>query len=144
MVENRLFRTSVVQERMDGAGATASLVCAVHCALMPLVITLLPLVGLGFLSSEPVEWSLLGLSALLGVSSLCLGYRRHRSRKALCVLAVGLGLIAAGRTIEMREVRGPSVLLVVCGGVTIAGAHLVNRRLCWTCQKCHGRPATPV
>ena len=144
MEENISLQTSGVQERLDGAGATASLVCAVHCALMPLVITLLPLVGLGFLSSEPVEWLLLGLSTLLGVSSLCLGYRRHRSRRALCVLAVGLGLIATGRTIEMREIQGPSVLLVVCGGVTIAGAHLVNRHLCRTCQMCHGCPSTPI
>jgi hypothetical protein len=137
MAENVLMKASGVQERLDGAGATASMICAVHCALMPLVITLLPLVGLGFLSSEPVEWSLLGLSALLGISSLCLGYRKHRSRKALCVLAVGLGLIATGHIIEMREIQGPSVFLVVCGGVTIAGAHLVNRYLCRTCNKCH-------
>lgn len=55
---------------MDAGGATASLLCAIHCALMPILVTLLPLVGLGFLASETTEWVVVALSGVLGVSSL--------------------------------------------------------------------------
>ena len=41
--------------RFDRLGATASFLCAVHCAALPLVIATLPAIGLGFLANhEPV------------------------------------------------------------------------------------------
>ena len=41
--------------RLDHAGMTASILCAIHCAIVPLLITLLPLAGLGFLAN-PLGW----------------------------------------------------------------------------------------
>jgi hypothetical protein len=125
------------EEALDNAGMTASLMCAAHCALLPIVVTLLPVVGLGFLAHETTEWMLLGLAAALGMSSLCLGFRRHRSRRALVVLSAGLALLAGGRMVEHLEVGEFGVALVVLGGLTVAGAHWVNRRLCLACRVCH-------
>lgn len=129
-------------DRLDKIGAAASLACAVHCAALPLVVTLLPLAGLGFLADERVEWALVGASAVLGVTSLCLGYREHRSRRALAVLAAGLALLAGGRIAESRGLLAEplGVALVVAGGLSIAAAHLVNRALCRSCRDCS--PAT--
>jgi hypothetical protein len=126
-----------VQEQLDRVGATASLLCAVHCAVLPLVVTLLPLVGLSFLADERVEWMLVGLSAALGITSLCLGYREHRSRRALGVLGIGLALLALGRILEGQHIEPWGVPIVVAGGLTMAGAHLLNRRLCHDCRECH-------
>ena len=121
---------------LDKAGATASLTCAVHCALMPLVITLLPLVGLSFLADERMEWALLGVSALLGSCSLCLGYREHRKRQALLLLSLGLTALVMGRVLEERHFEAAGVIGVVLGGGTVAAAHFVNRRLCLSCRSC--------
>ena len=126
-----------VSERLDRAGAMASLLCAIHCAVMPLIVTLLPLLGLGFLADERVEWGLLLLSAALGTTSLCLGYRQHRSQRALQILGVALALLVCGRIIESQHLGILGVFLVVCGGLGVATAHIVNRRLCHTCIKCH-------
>lgn len=123
-------------DRLDAGGATASLLCAIHCALMPFVVTLLPLVGLSFLASEAAEWVLVALSALFGVSSLCLGFRQHRSRRALAVLAVGLALLATGRIIEHLDLSRFGVPLLVLGGVTIAASHAFNHFLCRACRVC--------
>lgn len=121
---------------LDKAGATASLACAVHCALMPLVITLLPLVGLGFLADERTEWGLLSLSALLGSSSLALGYREHRKRQALLILSLGLTALVTGRILEESHFETAGVIGVVLGGCTVAAAHFLNRHLCHTCRTC--------
>lgn len=121
---------------LDKAGATASLACAVHCALMPLVVTLLPLVGLGFLADERMEWGLLGLSALLGSSSLALGYREHRKRQALLILSLGLTALVTGRLLEESHFETAGVIGVVLGGCTVAAAHFLNRHLCRTCRTC--------
>lgn len=125
-----------VPERLDRAGATASLVCAVHCALMPLVITLLPLVGLAFLADQRLEWALFVVSAAIGVTSLRLGFREHRSWRALAVLTIGLAALATGRIAEVRALGWWAVPLVVAGGLTVAVAHGVNRRLCQSCGSC--------
>ncbi|MBC8104942.1 MAG: MerC domain-containing protein [Cytophagales bacterium] len=117
---------------------TASLVCAVHCAVMPLAITLLPLVGLGFLAHEATEWILVGLSLLLGGGSLWVGFRGHRRRRALLFLVIGFALLAAGRVAEARENEWIGMPLVILGALAVAGAHFVNRRLCLACKV--GRP----
>jgi len=106
---------------------------------MPLVVGLLPLVGLGFLAHATVEWGLIGLSAFLGVTSLCLGYRQHRSRRALAVLGIGLALLVLGRILEEWRVGWYGVPILVLGGLTIAAAHLFNRHLCRTCYACNAK-----
>lgn len=122
--------------KLDRAGATASFLCAIHCAVMPLVVTLLPLLGLSFLASEPVEWALLAASATLGSSSLCLGFRKHRKRQVFMVLGIALALLVAGRIFHERHfgIWGP--VFMVLGGFTMMGAHLLNHRLCHSCAQC--------
>ena len=126
--------------KLDRAGATASFLCAIHCALMPLVVTILPLLGLGFLSSEPVEWALLTASATLGSLSLCLGFRKHRKRRTFMVLAIALAIMVAGRVFHEHHFGAWGPILMVIGGMTMMGAHLLNHRLCHSCATCssHG------
>ena len=48
------------QDLVDTIGAFLSFSCAIHCVAMPLLVTILPLLGLGFLASERAElinWS---------------------------------------------------------------------------------------
>jgi hypothetical protein len=140
---------------LDRAGTTASFLCAIHCALMPVAVTILPVFGLGFIAHEAVEWMLIGLSASLGIISLMMGYRAHRSYHALLVLGMGVGLLCLGRlshppvctanhdhathithSHEPAHGRGLSVTLLVLGGLTVAGAHMINRHLCHSCLSC--------
>jgi hypothetical protein len=108
---------------LDRLGIFASLGCAIHCALMPLFLSVLPL----FLQSERLEWVLVGVSAGLGLTSLALGYHRHRIKLPLCVLALGLALLVSGRFVEEAEGVG-GVALVVIGGLGVALGHLLNHR----------------
>ena len=123
-------------ETLDNVGAATSLLCATHCASMPSIVTLLPLVGLSFLAQEQTEWILLTVSTLIGLSSLCLGFRKHRSRRALAILSVGLSLLFSGRVLEERDIAwGVGVLII--GGVIVAASHLINRAMCRACQICN-------
>ncbi|MGO8671445.1 MAG: MerC domain-containing protein [Capsulimonadaceae bacterium] len=128
--------TLSITRNLDRLGAGASMTCAIHCALMPLVITALPLIGLGWLASERVEWSLFGLSAVVGTSSLCLGYRIHFNPIAIRLLAVGLAVLALGRLADERHWTPFYVVLLVAGGLTVAMSHYFNHRLCCSCQGC--------
>lgn len=136
--------TIAAHGKLDRAGATASFLCAVHCAVMPFLITILPLLGLGFLSSEPVEWGLLAASGVLGTLSLCLGFREHKQRRVFAVLGVALAFLVAGRIFHTRFHDHPlefwGVVFMVLGGLTMMAAHIFNRFLCRSCRVCsdHG------
>lgn len=122
--------------KLDRTGATASFLCAIHCALMPLLVTALPLLGLSFLASEPVEWTLVACSAILGALALVVGYRQHRSASIFGVLGVALVLLIGGRVAEEGGIEVWGTILMVAGGLTMVGAHLINRKLCRTCVAC--------
>jgi hypothetical protein len=123
-------------DRLNTTGAVASFLCAIHCALMPLLITFLPLIGLGFIASEPVEWGLVAMSAVLGASAICMGYREHRRRRALAILAIGVALLVLGRVSEAHEWGEWGMPVLVCGGFVLMLAHIINGRLCRACRKC--------
>jgi hypothetical protein len=120
-----------------------STLCAIHCALTPMMATLLPVVGLGILAGERAEFVLLALSVSLGITGLYLGYRVHRSRRALFTLAVGLCLLASGRVAEGWECERIGMTLIVGGGLVVAASHLLNRRLCRSPREDRGSPVIP-
>lgn len=121
------------QELVDTTGACLSVACAIHCLSMPLLIAVLPLIGLGFFATERAELVLISGAIALAIGSLAWGVRHHRSWRALLVLIVALAFIATART----AVEGTfEVVFYSIGGVLLASAHLVNRHLCKTCPVC--------
>jgi uncharacterized membrane protein (UPF0136 family) len=123
-------------DALDRLGVAASCSCALHCALTPLVVGVLPLAGLSLFADERVEWALLGLSVGLGAVSLLPGYfSRHRRVRAVALFAAGLCLIVAARVL-LEEGSRLEIPSVVVGALLIAAAHLVNRRMCRACPAC--------
>jgi hypothetical protein len=111
---------------VDRVGATASLLCAVHCMLLPFVLALLPLIGLGFLAGHTFERIFVACAAALASASILVAYRRHRHPHALFLMIPGIVLLLFGVAINL-DVR---VLLhtasVVTGGLLVASAHVTN------------------
>ena len=67
----------------DRVGATASFLCAVHCAALPFVIAILPALGLSFLADHRFERIFIACASALALAALIRGYRRHRDATAL-------------------------------------------------------------
>lgn len=114
--------------RADRLGATASFLCAIHCAALPFVLALLPLLGLGFLAGHAFERAFVAFAAALAVFSLVGGYRRHRRVQSLVLAAAGLTLLVSGVTFISAMPLAVHSSLVACGGVLLATAHFVNLR----------------
>lgn len=114
----------------DRVGATASFLCALHCAALPFVLTVLPALGLGFLGDHRFERVFIAFASVLALTTLVRGYRRHRMPGALCLLAPGLVLLWTGAWIFDTE-SSPFLhaSLVTLGGCGLALAHIVNLRL---------------
>jgi hypothetical protein len=120
--------------QLDRIGITASTICAIHCAVVPLLFTSLPLVGLGFLALPWIEWGMIVFALMIGVYSIGLSYlRTHRRPLPLMLLLAGFGIIMLGHTFLGGPVEG---LVVPIGGLMIALAHFVNYKCVGDCK--HG------
>ena len=62
----------------DRVGAIASFLCAVHCAVLPFVLALLPFVGLGFLADHRFERIFVLFACGLATLALGRGFRRNQ------------------------------------------------------------------
>lgn len=123
--------------KLDKIGFYSSMTCAIHCMIMPLIITFLPYIGLSFFASELFEWIILFTSAALGISSICLGYNTHKNSKAAIMLSLGLVLMFLGRYAHENNCGSESVLILLIGGAAISTSHYINNKLCKSCSTCH-------
>ena len=124
------------EEWLDKIGATASWLCAIHCLILPLFATLLPLAGLSFLVDETTERVLIGFSAILAGLSLVPAYfRKHRNPSPLLFALGGIGLIAITH-LTFEENYLVKLILLISGAALITTAHLKNRALCRSCKVC--------
>ena len=121
------------QELVDTTGACLSFACAVHCLATPLLVAVLPLIGLSFLIGERAEFVLIIMAAVLATGSLMWGVRSHRSWQVFLILVAAVAFIVTGRTVVEGTVE---VVFHSVAGILLASAHLVNRHLCKTCPAC--------
>ena len=115
--------------RLDRFGAAGSLICAAHCALWPLLLALIPGLGLSFLANPLFERGFVIFAGVLATLSLLPGFRRHRSPLALLILLPGLVGVSVGAFGSSVHSGWDHALLMSLGGVLIAAAHLVNLSL---------------
>lgn len=122
-------RPSLFARLADRFGATASFLCAVHCALLPLVIAALPALGLGFLADHAYERAFIAFASLLALTTLVVGFRRHQRFAAFWFLAPGICLLITGIVIDFDHASILHAALVALGGTLVTCAHLTNLRL---------------
>jgi len=114
----------------DRFGSVASLVCALHCALLPFLMALLPAVGFGVLASSGFEYGYVAFASVLALASLWQGYRRHRVYRALAFLVPGLIAVWSGVLLPLvHDDAIRHAVVMTFGGTMIAVAHLINLRL---------------
>jgi len=112
----------------DRIGATASFLCAIHCALLPFVLAALPLVGLEFLADHRFERGFVMFACALALIALIRGFRRHQRPLPLLLAIPGLTLLLLGVTFAENYSIILHSVLVTCGGLLLASAHFVNLR----------------
>ena len=115
--------------KADRLGFAASFLCALHCALWPLLLALAPAFGLELGGWIDVDQAFVVFATLLGVSTLALGWRRHRGFHAWMLLIPGLALVWLGAFSPLHNHSLTHAAVMVAGGVLLALAHLVNLRL---------------
>jgi hypothetical protein len=115
---------------VDSLGMSGAALCAIHCALLPVALVLLPVLGLGWWNSPAFEFGFVLFATLLASASLWHGYRHHRAYHAFLWLVPGLALLWAGILVEaLHHPVVAHAITMSLGGSLVALAHLANMRL---------------
>ena len=110
----------------DTVGIGTSVLCAIHCALLPLLVTSLSLFGIEVIHNSWFEWSMIGLAFIVGSYALFHGYRTHHKNPGpLYLFGVGFACLVCKQFFHAYSVYFLSVA-VAC----IITAHYINLRLC--------------
>ena len=114
----------------DRFGFAASMLCAIHCAALPVVLALLPSFGVGVWLGEGFEQAFVLFATLLGLFTMAWGYRRHRAVRALWLLLPGLAVLWVGVLYApLHETLVAHAVAMTLGGTLVGLAHLANLRL---------------
>lgn len=110
----------------DVLGIGASMACAIHCALLPLLITSLPLFGMDIINNEAFEIGMIMLAFTIGSYSLYHGHKKHHHNWLPMVLFI-IGFVF----LVMKEFFIQyAAWLLIPAVIFIIAAHLLNYRFC--------------
>lgn len=74
---------------LDALGVTTSVLCAIHCAILPLAVASLPVMGINIIHNTPFEYGMIGLAFIIGTAALWHGFNRHHHRLTPWLLFTG-------------------------------------------------------
>jgi len=110
----------------DAVGIATSVLCAIHCTLLPLLMSSLPLFGINILHNQLFEWGMIVLAFAVGSYALFHGYlRHHHSLMPVILFSAGFALLVLKQIFHDFEnwFLLPAVVLIISG-------HYHNYRLC--------------
>ena len=115
----------IITKYLDILGFSASFLCAIHCVLLPLFLSLGLAGGLPWLESHTLELLLIFSTFIVASWSLLGSWFKHRKTKPMLLALLGFAVIFGVHLLEGDVAHYVSAL----GGSLIAYAHYINWRL---------------
>jgi hypothetical protein len=114
------FSTSI--KSWHSVGFWASLLCAIHCMAMPLVVMAGSVYGVQVSEHSSFEIPILSMAVLFAIIMVVRYYFHHRNSLPLLLLIVGVSLL-------LVSVISHTHLLTIVGSLVLASAQLYNTYL---------------
>jgi len=112
--------------KWDALGISASIACAIHCAVLPLLISSLPIFSINIIDNIAFEYFMIFLAFAIGSFSLLHGYRKHhKSYLPIFLFTIGMLLLLAKQAWHEYQ-----YWLLPFAIIFIVTAHIRNIRLC--------------
>ena len=127
-----------LQINWNALGVSAAVACAIHCALLPLFITTLPLFGVNILENIYFEMGMILIALLIGGFTLWHGYRKHHHKLVpLFCFVAGMLLLIIKHFFSTAE-----IWLIVPSSALIIFAYYLNWKYCRLAKHCHSSDCT--
>jgi hypothetical protein len=109
----------------DAVGVGASVACAVHCAVLPLMLTSLPVLGINLIDNAGFEYGMIGLALCIGFFALWQGFRKHHGQfRPFLIFGAGMIFLFAKQYWHSYQ-----LWLLPFAIFCITAAHFLNFRL---------------
>lgn len=116
----------MIKINFDALGIAASLACAIHCALLPLLLSSLPILGINIINNFWFEVFMIVLALFIGVYSLSHGFKKHhRQQLPILLFCAGMGLLVLKQVFHLYQLW----FLIPAVGLIVT-AHLINYQQC--------------
>jgi len=117
----------------DALGIATSVACAIHCAILPLLLSSLPLFGINIINNTSFEYMMIFIALCVGLYSLWHGYKKHHhSTIPILLFTAGIGMLF------LKQVFHEKFIYFLIPAVTlIVSAHWVNYQSCKKADHCH-------
>ncbi|MDP3394687.1 MerC domain-containing protein [Sediminibacterium sp.] len=110
----------------DALGIATSVACAIHCALLPLFLSSLPLFGVNIIENIRFEYFMIVLAFVLGIYALYHGFKKHHhSWWPISLFSLGILFLIVKVNFHQLEL----ILLIPSVGLIVV-AHYLNFKLC--------------
>jgi hypothetical protein len=122
----------------DALGIAASVACAIHCAVLPLLMSSLPILGINIINNVFFEYGMILLAAAIGIYSLMHGFKKHHHQYTpMIIFSIGIVLLLLKQAIDSYRLvlLIPAVMLIIC-------AHVINYLNCRKANHCHTNDCT--
>ena len=110
----------------DALGIGTSVACAIHCAVLPVLVTTLPVFGINIIHNLFFEWGMITLAFVVGSYSLFHGFiKHHRSFTPILIFSAGFICLV----LKQFFIEAQYTLLIIAV-LLIITAHYYNYRIC--------------
>ena len=117
----------------DALGIATSIACAIHCAVLPLLLTGLPILGTNIIDNEAFEYFMILVAFIIGANALWHGYKRHHHQASPYILfGIGILLLLAKQVWHEWQ-----LWFLIPAVIAIVYAHFRNYQLCRRANHCH-------
>jgi len=127
-----------IQINWNALGISAGLACAIHCALLPLFISTLPLFGINILDNIYFEAGMILVALLIGGFTLWHGYKKHHHKLSPLFL-----FIAGMLLLTIKHFFTDYIFwLIIPSSIFIILAYYLNWTFCRKAKHCHSTDCT--
>lgn len=115
----------------DKTAVSLSLLCAIHCLAMPLLVVLMPAIAGMFIADEVFHIWLAFAVIPVSVYALTMGCKKHKRYQLLIIGGIGVAILLSAPIVG-HDFLGETweKILTAIGAVIIAFAHVLNFREC--------------
>ena len=127
------------QQLMDKFAISVSTLCALHCAITPIIVIMVPVLSSTFVMDEAFHQLLVALIIPSSLVALFIGCRKHQDQHVKVIGIIGLISLTLVALVghDLLGETGEKIATVFSSLILI-WAHIRNYRLCreTKCQEC--------
>ena len=123
----------------DKVAIGLSLACALHCLVVPVIVSLYPSVITAGLQDERIHLALLAFVIPISVFSLTMGCRQHKQSPVVSLGTAGIFVLILSALLG-QDLGGESLEVAgtLLGSGLVACSHVLNFKLCRASHGCEG------